>query len=389
MRIPLIYTLRNFRTRRLTTGLTVAGVALVTFVFAAVLMMAHGLQRTLISTGSDDNVIVLRKAATAEIVSIIDREQADIVSTLPGIARDASGAPLMSRETVVIINLPYTNADGVGNLVVRGVSKSALELRPQVTLKSGQMFHWGSREIIVGSAASKRFRGASIGDEIAFGGDRWRIVGVFDGSGSGFDSEVWGDADQLGQAFERPVYSSLTFRLTGHDALKEFREAFDRDNRLQVLEAKREKQFYEEQSEMLSAFISVLGIGITVIFSFGATIGAMITMYAAVANRTVEIGTLRALGFRRRSILAAFLVEAVTLALGGGVLGLALASTLQFFSVSMINFSSFSELAFSFSLSPGIAIGALIFALLMGLLGGFLPAARAARLNILTALRSA
>lgn len=389
MRIPIKYTLRNFSTRRLTTGLTVAGVAMVTFVFAAVLMMANGLQRTLISTGSDDNVIVLRKSATSEITSIIDREQADIVSTLPGVAKDAAGMPLMSREAVVIINLPYADAEGFGNLTVRGVTKAAMEIRPQVRLTSGQLFRWGSREIIVGEAAQKRFSGASTGDEVTFGGDRWRIVGTFSGNGSGFDSEIWGDADQLGQAFERPVYSTLTFRLTGYDALKEFREGFDKDNRLLVLDAKREKQFYAEQSEMMSAFISVLGIGITIIFSFGATIGAMITMYAAVANRTVEIGTLRALGFRRRSILSAFLVEAVILALGGGLIGLLLASSLQFFTVSMINFSSFAELAFSFSLSPGIVVGSLLFALAMGLLGGFLPAARAARLNILTALRSA
>jgi len=389
MRIPLRYIVRNFRTRRLTTALTVVGTALVTFVFAAVLMMAYGLERTLVSTGGDDNVIIIRKSATSEISSIISLEQAEIVGTLPGIAKDNTGTPLMSKETVVIINLPFANAEGFGNLGVRGVTRPAMVVRPQLKLVEGRMFQWGSREVIVGVATRKRFNGAAVGDQLTFGGDRWSVVGVFSTDGSGFDSEVWGDTDQLNQAFERPVYSSLTFRLTGYDAMKEFREAFTKDTRLQVLDAKREKQFYAEQSEMMSQFISVLGITITIIFSLGATIGAMITMYAAVANRTVEIGTLRALGFRRRSVLAAFLLEALILAMAGGVVGLVLASFLQFLTISMINFSSFSELSFSFSISTSIAIWSLVFSLLMGLVGGFLPAARAARLNIVTALRSA
>jgi ABC-type lipoprotein release transport system permease subunit len=359
------------------------------FVFAAVLMMAYGIQRTLAATGSDDNVIVLRKAANSEITSIINREQSNIIKTLPQVDRLPDGKPLISGEVVVIINLTYVGSTGFGNLAVRGVSPEAFALRPQVRVKDGRMFDWGTREIMVGSSTTKRFQGTRIGDQIKFGGDQWTIVGVFETDGSGFDSEIWGDADQLGQAFGRPVYSSLTFRLREPGEYAAVVSALEEDNRLQTLEAKREKQFYEEQSEIMATFIRILGIVITVIFSAGAMIGAMITMYAAVSNRTVEIGTLRALGFQRRSVLGAFLVESLLLALIGGTTGLFFASFLQLFSISMINFASFSELAFSFSLSPSIVFLSLLFCLLMGFFGGFLPAARAARLDIVSALRAA
>jgi ABC-type lipoprotein release transport system permease subunit len=389
MKIPTKYTFRNFGARRLTTTLTVIGIALVVFVFAAVLMMAYGIQRTLAATGSDDNVIVLRKAANSEITSIINREQSNIIKTLPQVDRLPDGKPLISGEVVVIINLTYVGSTGFGNLAVRGVSPEAFALRPQVRVKDGRMFDWGTREIMVGSSTTKRFQGTRIGDQIEFGGDQWTIVGVFETDGSGFDSEIWGDADQLGQAFGRPVYSSLTFRLREPGEYAAVVSALEEDNRLQTLEAKREKQFYEEQSEIMATFIRILGIVITVIFSAGAMIGAMITMYAAVSNRTVEIGTLRALGFQRRSVLGAFLVESLLLALIGGTTGLFFASFLQLFSISMINFASFSELAFSFSLSPSIVFLSLLFCLLMGFFGGFLPAARAARLDIVSALRAA
>ncbi len=389
MKVPLKYILRSLGTRKLTTTLTMIGVTLVVFVFVAVLMMARGLQHALIQTGSDDNVILLRKSATAEISSIIAIDQAAIVEALPEVAKTPDGKALASHEIVVIINLQYVDKPGVANVTVRGVSPQAFLIRPQVKLDSGRMFSFGSREIIVGSSVTKRFKNALLGEKLKFGGDEWTIVGTFDGGGSAFDSEIWGDVQQLAQAFGRQgAYSSITARLTQRDQFKAFAGELDKDNRLQTLEVKREKQFYEEQSELMATFIRVLGIAVTVIFSLGAMIGAMITMYAAVANRTKEIGTMRALGFRRRSILVAFLLESVALSLIGGAAGIVLASILQFFSVSMINFGTFTELAFSFALSPGIVIGALGFALLMGLLGGFLPAARASRMSILSALRA-
>jgi putative ABC transport system permease protein len=277
---------------------------------------------------------------------------------------------------------------GMSNVTVRGVEPAAFELRPQVRLIDGRVFRSGAREIIVGKSIAQRFVGASIGDRIKFGGDFWSVVGVFDSDGSGFDSEIWGDSNQIIDAFKRPSYSTLTLRLRDPRAFGEFAAAFETDNRLLHFGPKGEKQFFEEQSEMMATFIRVLGLFITAIFSTGSIIGAMITMYGSVANRTTEIGTLRALGFLRRSILVAFLAESFLISLSGGALGLLLASLLQFFTISTLNFNSFSELAFSFALSPSIVATSLGFSLLMGLIGGFLPAVRAARLNIIQALRA-
>ncbi len=388
MRIPVKYILRSSSSRRLTTLLTMLGIALVVFVFTAVLMMAHGVQQTLRSTGSDDNVTVVRKAAMSEIMSIIDREAAGIVTNMPQVARSADGRPLSSQEVVVIINLGKLGASGISNVTVRGIEEAALQLRPQVRIVQGRMFEWGAREIIVGAGITKRFVGAQLGEKIKFGGDLWNVVGIFDSEGSGFDSEIWGDLHQIADAFKRSSFSTVTFRLKNPDDFTELVTAFEADNRLQYFVPKREKKFFEEQSEMMAKFIRILGVFVTVIFSTGATIGAMITMYGAVANRTVEIGTLRALGFYRRSILLAFLTESFVLSFAGGLIGLGLASVLQFFTISTLNFGSFSELAFSFALSPSIIASALGFSLLMGLLGGFLPAVRAARLNIIQALRA-
>lgn len=364
------------------------GVALVVFVFAAVLMMANGVQRTLRSTGSDDNVIVARKAAMSEIMSILDREAAAIMINLPYVARFADGRPMSSREVVVIINLDKLGGEGISNVTVRGVEEPAFDLRPQVRIVQGRMFRWGAREVIAGAGITNRFAGAQIGEQVKFGGDSWSVVGIFAAEGSGFESELWGDLNQIADAFQRTSLSTVTFRLRDPAEFADVVGAFESDNRLQYFAPKREKQFFEEQSEMMATFIRILGLFITVIFSAGAMIGAMITMYGAVANRTVEIGTLRALGFYRRSILLAFLLESLFLSLGGGVIGLGIASLLQFFTISTLNFGSFSELAFSFALSPSIIASSLGFALLMGLIGGFLPAVGAARLNIIQALRA-
>jgi putative ABC transport system permease protein len=289
---------------------------------------------------------------------------------------------------VVIINLNKLGGDGISNVTVRGVEEAAFQLRPQVKIVEGRMFRWGAREVIAGAGITKRFVGAQIGEKIKFGGDVWTVVGLFDANGSGFDSELWGDLNQIADAFRRSSFSTVTVRMKDPDDLAGITRAFEGDNRLQYFVAKREKKYFEEQSEMMATFIRILGIFITVIFSTGSTIGAMITMYGSVANRTTEIGTLRALGFFRRSILLAFLLESLSLALAGGLLGLGIASVLQFFTISTLNFGSFSELAFSFALSPSIVASALGFSLLMGLIGGFLPALRAARLDIIQALRA-
>ncbi len=387
MTIPFRYIFRSFVARRLTAAMTVLGIALVVFVFAAVLMMANGIRQTLRATGSDENVLVLRKAANSETLSVLDRDVAALATGMPQVARSENGMPLSSREAVVIINMEKL-AGGMSNVTVRGVDPPAFELRPHLRLIDGRLFRWGAREIIVGRSIARRFANAGLGSRIKFAGSIWSVVGVFDSGGSGFDSEIWGDSNQIMDAFKRTSYSTLTLKLRDPEAFPAFVAAWESDNRLLHYEAKIEKKFFEEQSEMMATFIRILGLFITIIFSIGATIGAMITMYGAVANRTTEIGTLRALGFQRRSILAAFLGEALLLALSGAVVGVALASLLQLVTISTLNFTSFSELAFSFSLSTPIAASSFAFALFMGLIGGFLPAFRAARLDIVGALRA-
>jgi putative ABC transport system permease protein len=389
MKIPFAYTWRSLWARRLTTALTLTGLALVSFVFAAVLMLSRGVENTLIETGSPDNAIVLRKSANSELVSQINRDGANIIKTFPEVALLPNGKPFASAETFLIINLLKLGSNDMGNISVRGVSPEARELRPQVSLKEGRWFSFGSQEIVVGKNIAEQFQKAAIGDKLPFGGTQWTIVGVMDGHGTAFDSEIWGDVDQMMASFTRPVYSSMLFRLKSTEEFNAAKLRIEQDPRTSYAEVKREQVYYREQSEALAGFIRILGLVVTVIFSIGAMIGAMITMYAAVANRTREIGTLRALGFRRRSVLGAFLVESILLSIIGGALGVGLASFMSLVHISTVNFSSFSELAFGFSLAPDIIVSTLLFAVVMGIVGGFLPAVRASRLNILAALRSA
>ena len=389
MKIPISYTWRSLWTRRLTTALTLGGIALVVFVFAAVLMLSNGVQQTMIDTGSDDNVMVFRRSANSELVSQVDRDAANLIRTDPGIATGPDGKPVVSTEVVVIINLLRKQTNGMGNITVRGVSPEALLLRPQVRIVEGQMFRTGSHDIILGANIARRFAGTGLGEQIKFGDAMWTVVGHFEADGSGFESEIWGDVEQLMPAFGRPVFSSVTLKLRSASDYETVKKRIEADPRTQYTELKREKTYYREQSQLMSDFIKILGLIVTIIFSIGAVIGAMITMYAAVANRTVEIGTLRALGFQRRSVLSAFLVESIFLSLIGGALGVGLASLMSFVRISTVNFGTFAELAFGFTLSPSIVVSAMLFSTLMGILGGFLPAVRASRMNILAALRSA
>jgi ABC-type antimicrobial peptide transport system permease subunit len=386
--IPLAYSVRNLWTRKLTTLLTAGGMALVVFVYAAVLMLDAGLKATLVGTGEPDNIVVTRRPSGTEVQSRVDRRQIAIVESQPEIAAGADGEKLASREVVVLIALPKRDTDLPTNVTIRGVGPHALELRPQVRLVEGRLPRLGVAEVMVGSSVAKRFDGAELGASLRFGGRDWTVVGVFDAGGSGFDSEIWGDGEQLMQAFRRETYSSVVARLVDVGAFEAIKTRLESDPRMTV-EVKPERLFYEEQSRALSNFINYLGLTLSVIFSLGATIGAMITMYAAVANRTREIGTLRALGFRRNGILGAFLLEALALALVGWAIGLALASMMQLVQISTLNFQSFSELAFRFTLTPRIVLQSLGFALAMGLLGGVLPALRAARMHIVDSLRAA
>jgi ABC-type antimicrobial peptide transport system permease subunit len=387
MAVPLSYSFRNLRTRKLTTALTVGGMALVVFVFAAILMLANGLEKTLITTGSYDNVIVIRKGSGSEVASGIGRPEAAVVEMLPYVAVGADGERQVAKEILVLITLSKRGTGKPSNVVLRGIGEQSLILRPQVKIISGRLPRRGSSEIIVGQAIIKNFIGAGLHEKLKFGMREWQIVGVFDAQSTGFSSEIWGDADQFMQAFRRPVYSSVLFRLKNSSEFDAAKPVIESDPRL-TLEAKRETRYYLDQSEIMAKFLRILGISLTIVFSVGAVIGAMITMYTAVANRVSEIGTLRALGFQRSGILLAFLAESLFLGFFGGVIGLFFASFMQFVSISTVNFNTFAELAFGFDMSADIIVSSMIFALLMGFFGGFLPALRASKMNIVDALRA-
>lgn len=387
--LPLSYIARNLWVRRVTTLLTAGGMALVVYTFATVLMMSEGIRATLVATGQPDNLLVLRKGAGAEINSGIDRVQAGILETQPGIATGPQGEPLVAKETVVLNSLTKRANGKPSNVTMRGTRLTALQLRPQVRLAQGRMFRPGTAEVVIGRAVANGFEGADLGGVLRFGGREWRIVGVFDAPRTAFDSEIWGDVDLMMQSFRRGAYSTLVLRLAGGPAaIAPAQARIADDPRLQV-DAKPEVRFYEEQSEALAKFISILGTVLSVIFSIGAVVGAMITMFAAVAQRTGEIGTLRALGFQRGAVLLAFLLESLLLSLVGGLIGLGLASLMQTVNISTTNFQTFAELAFQFKLTPGIALQTLVFALAMGFVGGFIPAWRAGRLKIVDCLRAA
>ncbi len=387
MGIPYYYSFRNLWTRRLTTFLTASGMAMVVFVFAATLMLAEGLRKTLVETGSYDNVVVIRKSSNAEVQSGVDRLQASIVESQPEVALGANGERLLAKELVVLINLPKRGTGKPANVVIRGVGPTSLLLRPQVQLREGRMPRPGSAEVVAGVSIARRFTGGGMGETIRFGMRDWTVVGIFEAGTTGFNSEIWGDVDQLMQAFRRPVYSSVLFRLRDSSEFAAVKERIEGDPRL-TLEAKRETRYYLDQSEAMARFLRILGLTLTIVFSLGAMIGAMITMYAAVANRTTEIGTLRALGFEKFSILMAFILESLFLGLIGGLAGIVAASFMQFITISTMNWATFSELAFGFAMTGEIVWKSLVFSLIMGFVGGVLPAFRAARMNIVDALRA-
>lgn len=386
--VPFHYIARNLWVRRVTTLLTAAGMALVVYTFATVLMMSEGIRATLVATGRPDNVLVLRKGAGAEINSGVDRLQAGILESLPGIATGRGGERLLSKETVVLNSLPKAGSGKPSNVTMRGMGTAGPALRPQVRLAEGRWFRPGTAEIVVGHAVATGFEGCQVGQTLRFGGRDWLIVGSFDAAKTAFDSEIWGDADLMMQSYRRSAFSTVVFQLADTAQFQRVQAVIATDPRLQV-DAKPEIQFYEEQSEGLAKFIRILGSVLSVIFSIGAIVGAMITMFAAVAQRIGEIGTLRALGFRRGAVLLAFLTESLLLSLVGGLLGLLGASAMQAFHVSTTNFQTFAELAFQFKLTPGIVLQTLAFSLFMGFVGGFVPAWRAARLKIVDCLRAA
>jgi len=368
--------------------LTVLGISLVAFVFAAVLMLAEGLKQTLVSSGRDDNAIVIRESSNTEMSSFITRYQAGVLQTIPEIKLDEDGQPLIAGEVVMLINKNKIGTSSMANIPVRGIGPKSLKLRGNINIVAGRMMDFGKTEVIAGKKIANEFENCGLGDIITFGNTDWTVVGIYEAAGSAFESEIWGDVDQLLPAFGRPVFSSMTFRLNDPSSFNAMRERVMADPRMTV-DLKPEKVYYAEQSRTMGTFIKVLGMTISIIFSIGAIIGAMITMYAAVANRTVEIATMRALGFKRRSILGAFLIESLVISILGGLVGLIAAAALQSLRISTINWDTFSNLSFGFHLSMPIAVSVMIFSIVMGILGGFLPAVRASRTKIIEALRAA
>jgi len=385
--IPPSYTYRNITKHKMTSSLTILGIALVVFVFAGSMMLTEGLETTMVATGHDENAIAIRKASQTEVMSIIYYSQANILKTLPEIALDTDGTPLIAGELYVLIAQKSRTSGDEANVVVRGISEKSMKLRPNIKLIEGRMWEDPGSEIIASKGAATRFSGCGLGEKVNFGARSWTVVGIFDAEGTAFDSELWTEYEQASDVFGRPIYSSITFRMKDTTQFAAMMEKIENDPRL-PLDVKREKVYYESQSKTFSTFIGITGTVISIIFSLGAIIGAMITMYAAVANRVTEIGTLRSLGFSRFSILTSFLLESSLIALFGGLIGVAAAFLLKFFRISTMNWDTFSEIAFNFDISWGIAIASIIFALVMGFVGGVLPAIRAARLKIVDSLRA-
>jgi ABC-type lipoprotein release transport system permease subunit len=379
------YSLKNLWARRVTTGLTMVGMGLVVFVFMAVMMLAQGLERTMGETGDPANAIVLRKGALSDLESAVTRDQAAIIMVQPEVLVTGEGRSVAVREVGLQITLRKARSGLLTSLSLRGSSPDAFAVRPRVRLIQGRSWEPGTTEIIVGSQVARQFPEARLNRTLRFGNREWRVVGVFDGAGSGFDSEVWGDAEQFMATFHRAAFSTITVRLAHPSLLAQFKERLERDPRHNVA-VKREPDYYEGKAENLARMIRMTGLFLTVVFSIGAILGATMTMSASVAQRTTEIGTLRTLGFTRLDILLVFLMESIILGVIAGFAGIACASLLQLIAVSTTNWETGAEIVFRFHLAPEHVELGLIFAVLMSVTGGLAPAARAARMDVVQAL---
>jgi putative ABC transport system permease protein len=389
MLIPLSYSIRSLLVRKATTLAAAFGIALVVFVLASSLMLSRGIQQTLVSTGKADRALVLRKGADSELASGITTAKANLVLAAPGV-RTKDGQAVAASEVVVVIAQEKSGTEGqVSNVQVRGVQPSSYELRRELSIIKGRPATPGTDEAVVGRNLEGNFAGMELGQSFDLKKNRpVTVVGIFDAGGSAFDSEVWVDIDTLRSTFGREgLASSVLVQLDSAGAFDVFSDAIENDRQLD-LDVFREVDYYEQQSEGTSLFITAIGILIAVFFSMGAMIGATITMYAAVSQRSREIGTLQALGFSRFAILVAFIFESIVLALGGGLVGVLASLFMGTVRLSMMNFATWQEISFSFDPSPPILIGSLIAGGFMGFLGGLFPAIRAARLSPIEAMRA-
>jgi putative ABC transport system permease protein len=387
MAIPISYNIRNLKLRKGLTIMTALGIALTVTTAVFLMALLAGLQKAFMSSGDPVNVLVMRKGSTAELSGGFDANLFPTLRTLPGIANDAQGDPIASGEWVVVVVLPRKDGTGEVNVSVRGLMPAGLTLRPNAKLVEGRWFTPGQREVVVGNSIHNRFSGANVGDNLDFAKGQWKVVGVFNSGGTAYDSEIWGDVNQIAADFDRQGgYASVYLRATDPVAADALKHRVSDDQRLK-LEGTLETEYYEKQTSSGGA-IKFIGIVVAVIMAIGSSFAAMNTMYAAVAYRSREIATLRVIGFSRPSILTSFVIEALLLSLLGAIVGIVLILPFNGMSTGIGNSLTFSETVFSLHLTWEVALVAVAFALIMGLLGGFAPAWQAARQDILTSLRA-
>jgi len=386
MALPISYNVRNVRNRWQVTLLAVSGIALVVAVFAVLMSMSEGFASALRATGTEQNAMVVQRGSGSELTSWIPLDQKNMIVAHDVVARGPDGAALVSPEVVVVTVRPKADGEPT-NVTIRGVTRKGQEVRGGIEIVQGRNYTPGLTEIIVGEKIATRVQGLELGSVVKLQKRDWTVVGVFSSRGGAFESEIWGDYDSIAQFFERQGGSNaMAVRLKDPGQLKAL-DAWIRTKPQMQLQAVEERKYYEDQAGPLARILRILATAVAVIMGIGAVFGAMNTMYAIVAARTREIGTLRALGFSRRAILFSFVVESVTLALLGGLVGCLLALPMNGYSTGTGQTQSFSEIAFAFRVTPRIAAAGIVFAVVMGLVGGLLPALRAARLPITSALR--
>jgi putative ABC transport system permease protein len=388
MAIPVVYNLRSVRARWTSAVVAVLGIAGTVGVFVAMMSLARGFKATLVKSGSPQNAIVRRAGATSEMDSNVPLEQERVIEDAAGIARSGD-EPLVSPEVVVIAPFPYRATGTDTNVQVRGVSARALKVRANVKVTAGRFFQPGLNELVVGKNATRNYAGLELGNTVRFSGGDWKVVGVFDAGGSSFDSEIWCDANILNQVYHRPQNhnSSVTVHLNSPNAFNAFKDALTADPRLTV-QVDREVDYYEKESRALSTLIAVLGSIVAAVMGIGAVFGALNTMYSAVAERSREIATMRALGFGSASVVVSFLIESLFIAFLGGALGCLAVLPLNGYTTAAMNFQTFSHLAFAFRVTTGLLLLGIAFALVMGVVGGMPPAIRAARRPVAATLRA-
>ncbi len=385
MAIPVSYNLRNLVVRKTTTLITALGIALTVAVLLAVLALVNGLRTAFQSSGDPLQILVMRKGATAELSSAVTRETFQDLKSMQGIARDGD-QPEASLEMVTVINLPSVDSPTGMNVTLRGILPVGIKMRDDLKLQDGRWFQAGQREIVVGKSIAKRYPGAHMGNKLRFGRGEWQVVGVMDGGQSSVNSEIFGDLNQISSDFNRADgLSSVLLRATDAATVPALINSLNDDRRLGVL-AQTEKSYYESQTNS-GDLLQFLGVFIAIIMAVGSSFAAMNTMYAAVARRSTEIGTLRVLGFSKSSIMLSFLIESLLLSALGGLVGCLLVLPLNNITTGVGSFITFSEIAFNFRVNPEIMLVGIVFALVMGAVGGLFPARMAARKEILVALR--